>query len=271
MALSKRASILSQSTCCSCFADVYCRLGEGFRKAISDDEQHKSNSRSKKAPREGARPDDVGVVKEQHVALGRMTFRLETWPDFRIGGSVWPSGMLLAHALADGFADLPKMRGLRVAELGAGPGLPGLVCGRLGAAEVALTDRADLVPLMSQNIHINELGSSCRAEALDWPHAASSPLAADARVKAGLPPLDVVLAADVVYFEEQDPLVEAMVALMAPHTVLVLAYKERTAADRMYLNKVILPKLECTRMDFAVTNHGACEIYIGKLRETQAE
>jgi len=184
---------------------------------------------------EGGLPGYVGLVKRDEFRFKDLTIRIETWPDYRIGSIAWPSGMLLARALAEGFGGLPQIVGRHVAELGAGPGLPGLACGHLGAAGVALTDRVELVPLMERNIELNGLSSNCRAEPLDWPLAWESPLSAASRAASGAAPLDVVVAADVVYFEEQDPLIEALSALLVPeHTVLVLAYRQRTDADRAY-------------------------------------
>ena len=59
-------------------------------------------------------------------------------------------------------------------ELGAGCGLCGLVCGHLGADEVAITD---LVPRLNDNIRENiklqgntEVSRTCYAEYLDWAH-----------------------------------------------------------------------------------------------------
>eukprot|EP00929_Paragymnodinium_shiwhaense_P049150 TRINITY_DN24807_c0_g1_i1.p1 TRINITY_DN24807_c0_g1~~TRINITY_DN24807_c0_g1_i1.p1 ORF type:complete len:251 (+),score=37.20 TRINITY_DN24807_c0_g1_i1:75-827(+) len=237
---------------------------------------------SEKKPSE--EPVYRGAVKRKEVDFGTDVGRLlvETWPDGGIGGSLWPSGMLLGRALAEVAAAtsaagqcgarrkmleaLPVVKDLQVAELGAGPGVPGLVAGRLGARCVAITDREDLVPLISQNISLNGLDGVCSAEPLDWPHARTSPLAASKRVEG---PLDVVLAADVVYFEEQDPLIDAFEALMKPrHTTLVLAYRERTDADRRYLEDCILPKLhEPTRIDYSWEENGSCEIYVGTLRK----
>uniref|UniRef100_A0A7S0B7M7 Calmodulin-lysine N-methyltransferase n=1 Tax=Pyrodinium bahamense TaxID=73915 RepID=A0A7S0B7M7_9DINO len=213
----------------------------------------------------GGLPSYVGMVKRDEVQLGSLTLQIETWPDYRIGSSVWPSGVLLAHALATGAAGLPAVCDLRVAELGAGPGLPGLVCGLLGALSVTLTDRTELVPLLDRNVELNGLSGACGAQALDWSWAHRSPLAAAGSSAVG--PLDLLLAADVVYFEEQEPLLDAITALMAPgRTMLALAYRERTPMDRHYLNERILPRLDASRVDYEAPGHGSCEIYVGRLR-----
>ncbi|CAK9105584.1 unnamed protein product [Durusdinium trenchii] len=151
----------------------------------------------------------------QEIDLGPFALHIETWPKYRIGSSLWPSGVLLAKALASGTLSaarcpktgaqlLPALHDASVLELGAGPGAPGLAAARLGA-RVALTDYAELVPLMERNIALNQLTGTARAVALDWSAAASSEFAGDDAA-----PLDLILAADVVYFEEQDPLVDAL-------------------------------------------------------------
>lgn len=219
---------------------------------------------------EGGPPGYVGLVKQDEYTFGDMKLIIESWPDYRIGSIAWPSAMLLARALAEGAEFLPAVKGMQVAELGAGPGLPALVCGRLGAAGVAITDRAELVPLIERNIELNDVGGNCRGEALDWVLAFESALGAAKRAAAGAEKFDVLLAADVVYFEEQEPLIEALSFLMVPeHTVLVLAYRERTDADRRYLNERILPSLlDAKRYDYSAGEAGSCEIYIGKRRSS---
>jgi len=147
------------------------------------------------------------------------------------------------------------------------PGLPGLVCAKLGASSVVLTDLVELLPLMVNNIAHNFVEGTCRAETLDWLTANVSPLAAVNREAEG--PLDVVLAADVVYVEEQEPLMGALLALMAPgHTQLVLAYKNRNPGDREYLNSRILPRMEEVReMKYSTPEDGMTELFICRLRQ----
>lgn len=217
---------------------------------------------------EGGLPNYVGLINQDEMSFGSVQLRMETWPNYRIGSSIWPSGALLGKALAEGLPGLPEVRGKHVAELGAGPGIPGLVSAKLGAASVTMTDLVELVPLMRKNIELNGLEGNCFADTLDWTMSSDSPLSVSNRGKAGEGPLDVVLGADIVYFEEQEPLMDAIDALMAPrHTILVLAYKERTGADRAYLNERILPRLEeVTRTDYEAGDVGQCEIYVGRMR-----
>ena len=44
--------------------------------------------------------------------------------------------------------------------------------------------------------------------------------------------------------EEQDPLIEALELVIGEKTVFVLAYKERSVADRMYLEEKVLPRFK---------------------------
>lgn len=225
-------------------------------------------------------PGYCGIVTEDIFEFGALSLKIEAWPNFRIGGSLWPSGLLLAHALVEAsgkgnqivdatgkLAELPMVKGRRCAEIGAGIGLPGLIAAKLGTASMVVTDRSELVPLLERNIQLNDLSDNCTAEALDWSVVESSTLFSAAG-QGSATPLDVILAADVIYYEEQDPLAQALQALMTPgHTELVLAYRERTPADRGYLQDRLLPRLDnARRVDFAAGVNGNCEIYIGRLR-----
>eukprot|EP00928_Gymnodinium_smaydae_P082043 TRINITY_DN65476_c0_g1_i1.p1 TRINITY_DN65476_c0_g1~~TRINITY_DN65476_c0_g1_i1.p1 ORF type:complete len:265 (+),score=42.80 TRINITY_DN65476_c0_g1_i1:77-871(+) len=218
---------------------------------------------------EGGLPGYVGMVTREQMQFASVSLEIETWPDYRIGAMHWPSGRLLARALAEASDVLPPIAGRSVVELGAGPGLPGLVCAKLGASSVVLTDLIELVPLMDRNIELNSMEAVVRSETLDWLKASESPLAAKNRA-ANAPPLDLLVAADVVYVEEQEPLMGAMLALMEPgHTELVLAYKNRNPGDREYLNSRILARLENVRFsEYCTPEDGRTELYVGRLRKT---
>eukprot|EP00419_Tripos_fusus_P049274 CAMPEP_0172820286 /NCGR_PEP_ID=MMETSP1075-20121228/15160_1 /TAXON_ID=2916 /ORGANISM="Ceratium fusus, Strain PA161109" /LENGTH=228 /DNA_ID=CAMNT_0013660929 /DNA_START=139 /DNA_END=825 /DNA_ORIENTATION=+ len=219
---------------------------------------------------EGGMPGYSGLVKNETIGFGQITLQIETWPDYRIGASHWPSGRLLAKALAESAFPglLPEIEGRTVLELGAGPGLPSMVCGKLGAASVVLTDLVELLPLMNRNLELNGLLNTCRVDVLDWDGAAASPHSVASRHRSGDAALDILLAADVVYIEEQEPLIEALVALMKPgHTQLVLAYKNRNPGDRRYLQERILPRLDGVRFaEFSTPEDGRTELYVGHLR-----
>jgi membrane-associated phospholipid phosphatase len=69
-----------------------------------------------------------------------------------------PSHVEYLRAVAAGACfDIPRdfLVGARVLELGAGTGITGLACVKLGAREVVLTDIAELIPLMRENVKRN--------------------------------------------------------------------------------------------------------------------
>eukprot|EP00878_Enallax_costatus_P041852 GHUV01048754.1.p1 GENE.GHUV01048754.1~~GHUV01048754.1.p1 ORF type:complete len:161 (+),score=36.81 GHUV01048754.1:259-741(+) len=72
-----------------------------------------------------------------------------------VGACAWEGEMLLAAYLV---ASIPRHRyqGMRVIELGSGPGLAGLLVAKLGA-HVTITDIAKVLPLIRENIHLNGL------------------------------------------------------------------------------------------------------------------
>merc|ERR1712216_859537 len=109
------------------------------------------------------------------------------------GARVWGS----AYALSEYLEQLP-MKGARIVELGAGPGLVGLVAAALGA-KVTLTDHVDRVlELLAQNIKRNQDvvkqgHGHANVLPLHWGH----PMHIEAiRLGGGV---DYILAADVMY------------------------------------------------------------------------
>eukprot|EP00697_Spironema_sp_BW2_P017694 gnl/Spiro4/9466_TR5012_c0_g1_i1.p1 gnl/Spiro4/9466_TR5012_c0_g1~~gnl/Spiro4/9466_TR5012_c0_g1_i1.p1 ORF type:complete len:336 (+),score=86.62 gnl/Spiro4/9466_TR5012_c0_g1_i1:67-1008(+) len=72
--------------------------------------------------------------------------------DHETGASVWDAALLLIQYLQcfpSGF-----WRGRRVLELGSGTGVVGIACAFLGA-DVTLSDQAQLLPLLQQNVFLN--------------------------------------------------------------------------------------------------------------------
>jgi hypothetical protein len=99
-------------------------------------------------------------------------------PDLGNGGLVWPSTFFLAKQLRNSATPL---RGLSLAELGAGTGLLGIWAATQGA-HVVLTDLNELVPLLNENVRLNmeqisKGGGSIRVEALLWGDKSEIPAA----------------------------------------------------------------------------------------------
>jgi predicted nicotinamide N-methyase len=102
---------------------------------------------------------------------------------------LWPSGLALAHALAD------RLDGVRLVELGCGLGVPSLVAAARGAEATAIDWAADAIELLQQNAVRN--GLTLDAGRADWRAFRGS--------------FDLALAADVLYEERNvDPLLELL-------------------------------------------------------------
>lgn len=155
--------------------------------------------------------------------------------------------------------------GARVVELGAGPGLAGLMLAKLGA-RVAITDIARVLPLIEENIRLNGLssaapattvssgggggggsggsvvgsvgggivsGGSAVAEELEW--GKEGYLERAASLAGGPGGADLVIAADVTYVDGDgaSPSTEAFVAacraLSGPSTRVLVSFELRSA------------------------------------------
>lgn len=110
------------------------------------------------------------------------------------GSAIWPSGVLLAECLWQGY--LGSLQSCRVLELGCGcAALPSVVAAHLGSSQVVATDVVDEV-LLSAAENATPHGVSVRS--LDWaghtPGGSAAELAEEDR-------FDLVLWADVAYTE----------------------------------------------------------------------
>eukprot|EP00930_Biecheleria_cincta_P086909 TRINITY_DN76167_c0_g1_i1.p1 TRINITY_DN76167_c0_g1~~TRINITY_DN76167_c0_g1_i1.p1 ORF type:complete len:298 (-),score=35.92 TRINITY_DN76167_c0_g1_i1:33-926(-) len=116
----------------------------------------------------------------------------------------------------------------RILELGCGLGLPGMVCGVLGA-RVLLTDTPETLGLLLENVKINFSSTSrIQAAALSWTREGTRTLARQHG------PFSLVLCADCVYaplygFRSAQKLAECIVSLCAASrsTVALLAVERR--------------------------------------------
>eukprot|EP00762_Andalucia_godoyi_P008002 ANDGO_03463.mRNA.1 Protein-lysine methyltransferase C42C1.13 len=120
---------------------------------------------------------------------------------------------------------------LKVLELGAGVGLPGLFVGALGA-EVVITDIPQLVPVMQQNIVANHVGNRVHAMQLSWGNAADEESYIHQH---GYP--DLVILADCIYSEASaDALVGTLNNLCTDATVVfcVSEIRNKEAQDLFF-------------------------------------
>ncbi|TRM68414.1 putative methyltransferase-domain-containing protein [Schizophyllum amplum] len=159
-----------------------------------------------------------------HGATTPITVHLKVDASPGCGGMHWPAGQTLGNYLA--WRGTDAIVGRTVLELGAGTGLVGFVAGALGA-DVVITDQAMLLPLMRENVALNGLKDRVRVAELNW----GEPLPPELRK------MDVVLAADCVYFEPAFPLlVQTLVDLVGEETEVLFCYKKRRKADKRFFN-----------------------------------
>jgi predicted nicotinamide N-methyase len=117
--------------------------------------------------------------------------------------------------------------------LGAGLGLCGILAHHLGARQVVLTDGdSDTLALLRKNVATNVVASSnthdntveCRQ--LRWGHEFATSFLVSTQAC-----FDIILASDVIYVEECiEPLLETVVALLAPNGVFWLSYARRNVS-----------------------------------------
>jgi predicted nicotinamide N-methyase len=134
----------------------------------------------------------------------------------------WPSGLVLAGALADD----PPPSSARVLELGCGLGAPSVVAARAGAEVLATDGAADAVAFAAHALALNEVTAADVAY-VDWAQHG------EALVARG--PFDVLLAADVLYLQANVEIaLRLWPRLLAPDGVLRLADPQR-AGTRDFL------------------------------------
>eukprot|EP00611_Tribonema_gayanum_P006933 TRINITY_DN16274_c0_g1_i1.p1 TRINITY_DN16274_c0_g1~~TRINITY_DN16274_c0_g1_i1.p1 ORF type:complete len:296 (-),score=68.01 TRINITY_DN16274_c0_g1_i1:23-862(-) len=152
------------------------------------------------------------------------------------GLTVWTAARHLAHYL---FHIRDQIAGRTVIELGAGLGLCGILCAKLGAS-VVVTDGGDefteealgaLTEQVERNRSVTAAALECAVERLTWGDH-------DAFLKAHREGFDVVIAADVIY--EADavaPLLSTVTALLQakPRARFLLGYTHRNVnIDRVW-------------------------------------
>ena len=141
-----------------------------------------------------------------------------------VGATIWDSSLVAAKYLEKRLAQNPSsFANLRIAEVGCGTGLLGLVVSRIaqGAKEVVLTDRELALPLLKVNVdeQPTEGHVPVRVAQLDW----TSQSDAEA-----LGTFDLILIADCVVWPELfAPLVNTLERISHSETQIILAYERR--------------------------------------------
>eukprot|EP00741_Cyanophora_paradoxa_P000903 tig00000448_g871.t1 len=155
------------------------------------------------------------------------TVRIRTTPHKGVAFYVWACALVLSRWMHE---NGELVRGKRVLELGAGTGLAGIAAVLCGASEAVITDLEPVVPLIEENIALNGIPANrARALALPW----------GGPVEHVGGPVDLVIAADVVYLESTfELLLDTLGRLLAtPATHLTLVYQKRRKADRRFFQR----------------------------------
>ena len=120
--------------------------------------------------------------------------------DAGLGGTLFDGALCLCNYMEylDGQRSRAYWKGLRIVELGAGCGLPGMLAASLGAT-VEITDIEETVELIEENVEENSavIRENATPRVLDWN---------DVETLEACEPYDVILAADTVYSETAVPL-----------------------------------------------------------------
>lgn len=127
-----------------------------------------------------------------------------------------------------------------VVELGCGVGLPSLVLAKYcDTRQVILTDRESVCHVAYANISANDLKCSATFKTLDWGD--------EYQLKAFRirhPHIDFVIGTEIVYAEEQEPLLNALCGVCVSNPdgskpILILSYTNRSEGDEQYLSRVL--------------------------------
>jgi predicted nicotinamide N-methyase len=150
------------------------------------------------------------------------------------GTLLWDAAVLAIQYMEE-TVGAEALRGARVLELGCGSGIPGMCCRLLGAGSVVLTEQAELVRLLRQNLASNAAaldlgdGGAIVAEELFWGEAA----AAECGTTHG--PFDFVVCCDCVYEplygQSWQPLADTLKVLCGRQGSLGLISLERRDQD----------------------------------------
>ncbi len=154
--------------------------------------------------------EQLGMVRFDSLVLAQRPSSDEQ----ALGFSVWDGARELASWLKEKRPDL--VRGQKVLELGAGPGLVSLVCEKLlGAASVISTDLAHIVVLAEENGRRNQ-SQRCTFMALDWTEALPSTIG----------DIDLVLGAELIArLYDSGALLDTIKAIK-PKNGAILSYQE---------------------------------------------
>ncbi|KAI9297589.1 hypothetical protein K502DRAFT_346920 [Neoconidiobolus thromboides FSU 785] len=140
-----------------------------------------------------------------------------------IGNKVWTCGEVLSDFL---FIKREKIKNSTVVELGSGLGLCGLLCSRLGAKKVYLTDSiesSDILSSLRKNVELNNLNDNICTMPIEWGIISEGLF--------NLDNIDVIIGSDTFYNREDfEPLIATVAFLLEknPNANFITTYCERS-------------------------------------------
>ncbi|CAL9088880.1 unnamed protein product [Musa hybrid cultivar] len=198
-----------------------------------------------------------------------------------LGTTVWDASMVFVKFLEKncrkGRFCPSKLKGKRAIELGAGCGLAGLGMALLGC-NVISTDQTEVLPLLMRNVERNtsrmmqanpdsglaaSFGSIEVAE-LDWGN--------EDHIKAVDPPFDYIIGTDIVYAEHLlEPLLQTILALSGPRTVILLGYEIRSTVVHermmdMWKQKFVVKTIPKAKMD-SKYRHPSIQLFMMEVKD----
>jgi len=141
------------------------------------------------------------------------------------GGVIWPASLVLTRYLAHSTA-LCHGENCTIVELGSGTGITAIALASLAPnATIFATDQSELLPLIRENIALNEFARNVHAVELKWGQA----------LPEAIPRPTLVVVADCVYLEASfQALVDTLKLLLGDETKCLFCYKKRRNADKRF-------------------------------------
>ncbi|KAF8243306.1 S-adenosyl-L-methionine-dependent methyltransferase [Wilcoxina mikolae CBS 423.85] len=150
------------------------------------------------------------------------------------GGMIWPAGELLTKYCLKKYMGGDKLKGKRIVELGAGGGMTSLAIAagcNLEDSELFVTDMNAMIDLLHRNVDLNGLQGCINVQLLDWKDPIPEVISER--------PVDIILAADCVYYEPAFPLLEkTLIDLVGDNTVVYFCFKKRRRADMHFVKSI---------------------------------